>query len=792
MHQLVNYFNRYVSERKLTHKGETIILNLIKKLLSYSWLILLVVIAITAVFISAMMSNTKMETDLDKYMPQQHPAFVYSSQAEELFGIKDGIIFAIENDNGIYNEGTLQKIKDLTKELQKMDGIEKSDVTSLYTADNIVGSEYGMEVNAFYTRVPKTEEKLLQLQEDVRSNNMIYGRLVSLDETATIIIAEIDDYVFTEDFYNQVLDLADSYEGPETLYVAGIPIVEGTLGKLAPKDMKTMAPIVIGIIIIVLLLILRSVKGTILNLLVVLFSTVWTFGLMALLNIPIYSVSTMIPVMLIAIGVAYGIHLFNHLELYLDMNPGADKKDALADMLAHMWKPVLMAAVTTAVGFISLVTSQVFPVKYFGLFTAFGVMSALLFALVLIPAGLMILGLPRFRKFGKKKTREDNFAFRFSTGITKHRTLTIILTVAVVALSLYGISRVWINSSFLSNFEDDSDIVLTDKFINDNFAGTSSLNIVLEADSPDIFKDAEVLRLVDKMQDDLEALPMVGDTFSLTDFIRRMNMVMNEDNNKFDSIPDSRDMIAQYLLLYEMSGDPENLISVVDYEYQTLNLTAQLKSDDSRTIRSAIDVAENYRPQFKAMGVDINFAGTGYKGLVFSELILQGQISSLILSILIVIVLVSLMFRNIIIGLIASVPILITTLINFGVMGLLNVPLGPTTALISSIAVGIGIDYAIHFIDRYKEYATETGNKDKTARLTMYNTGRAIMFNAVVVISGFLALLFSMFPPNRQLGALVSLNMFSSFLGTLTIMFLLMYMSNTYFKTKKNKIEGVK
>ncbi len=760
-------------------------MNFVKKLLGYSWLILILIIAVTAVFVFAMKSNSRMETDLDEYMPQKHPAFVYSSQAEELFGIKDGIIFAIENEDGIYNEGTLQKIKDLTKDLQSMDGIEKSDVTSLYTADNIVGSEYGMEVNAFYSRVPKSEEKLQQLRDDVRSNDMIYGRLVSLDETATIIIAEIDDYVFTEDFYNQVLELADSYEGPETLYVAGIPIVEGTLGKLAPKDMKTMAPIVIAIIIIVLLMILRSVKGTILNLLVVLFSTVWTFGLMALLNIPIYSVSTMIPVMLIAIGVAYGIHLFNHLELYLQKNPQAEKRDALADMLKHMWKPVLMAAVTTAVGFVSLVTSEVFPVKYFGLFTAFGVLSALFFALVLIPAGLMVVGLPKFRKFGRQQPTTDNFASRFANRIVKHRIMTILLTVFVVALSIYGISRVWINSSFLANFEEDSDIVNTDRFINENFAGTSSLNIVLEADEPDKFKDPDVLKLVDNLQGKLESLEMVGDTFSLADFINRMNMVMNEDREEYSIIPDSNEMIAQYLLLYEMSGDPENLISVVDYEYQTLNLTAQMKSDDSRTIRTAIDVVEGYRQDFRNLGVEINFAGTGYKGLVFSELILKGQISSLIMSILIVIVLVSFMFRNFIIGLIASVPILITTLINFGVMGLLNVPLGPTTALISSIAVGIGIDYAIHFIDRYRAYSIETGDKNKTAGLTMYNTGRAIMFNAVVVISGFLALLFSMFPPNRQLGALVSLNMFSSFIGTLTIMFLLMYMSNTYFKTKK-------
>ena len=764
----------------------------INKLLDYSWLIILLIAALSGVFIFAMKSNTRMETDLDKYMPQKHPAFIYSNQAEDLFGIKDGIIVAIENPAGIYNEGTLQKIKDLTKDIQKMDGIEKSDVTSLYTADNIVGTEYGMEVHAFYKRVPQSDEKLRQLREAVRTNEMIYGRLVSLDENVTIIIARIDDSTFTDEFYNQILELAGNYEGPETLYVAGIPIVEGTLARLAPKDMKTMAPIVIAIIIVVLLLILRSFKGTVMNLLVVLLSTLWTFGLMALLDIPIYSVSTMIPVMLIAIGVAYGIHLFSHLELYLQKNPDAGKKDAITDMLKHMWKPVLMTAITTAVGFSSLLTSKVYPVKYFGLFTAFGVMSALFFALVLIPAGLMIVGLPKPRQFKKKTTIRGKFASGFADMLARKKTLTIVMAALVVAVSLFGISRVWINSSFLSNFERDSEIVLTDKFINEHFAGTSSLNIVLEADQPDIFKEPAALRLVDNLQNDLESLEMVGDSFSLADFIRRMNKVMNEDKDEFNTIPDSREMIAQYLLLYEMSGDPENLTAAVDYDYKTLNVTAQLKSDDTKTIRSAIDIVEGYRQDFKEMGIDINFAGTGYKGLVFTELILKGQISSLVLSIIIVIVLITIMFRNIIIGLIASVPILITSLVNFGAMGLLNVALGPTTALISSIAVGIGIDYAIHFIDRYKEYSIKTGNKNEAARLTMYNTGRAILFNAVVVISGFLVLLFSIFPPNRQLGALVSLNMFSSFVGTLTIMFLLLYLSNIYFKPGNRVPKGEK
>ncbi len=140
---------------------------------------------------------------------------------------------------------------------------------------------------------------------------------------------------------------------------------------LGPADMKKMVPIVLLVISLVLLLTLRSIKSTILTLAVVFFSTIWAFGLMALTGVPIYAVSTMIPVMLIAIGVADGIHLFSHMQLFLRANPGADKREAVSDMIKHMWRPVAMTSLTTAVGFISLLTSQVYPIKYFGLFTAF-------------------------------------------------------------------------------------------------------------------------------------------------------------------------------------------------------------------------------------------------------------------------------------------------------------------------------------------------------------------------------------------------------------------------------------
>ncbi|MCA9734986.1 MAG: MMPL family transporter [Deferribacteres bacterium] len=754
-------------------------------ILKYPRVILVVTLVSSAALFFVMKNNSRMETDLDKYMPQQHPAFVYSDQAEEWFNINDGIIIAIEHENGIYNSGTLQKVKDLTKALQQMDEINKKDVTSLYTADNIIGTDEGMDVKAFYKRVPQSDGNLKTLRQNVRNNDMISGRLVSESETVTVIIAEIEDDVFTQEFYKNILETAKTYEGPENVYVAGRPIVEGTMALLGPADMKRMVPIVLTVIVLVLLWVMRSFKNTIFTMLVVLFSVVWAFGLMALINIPIYAVSTMIPVMLIAIGVADGIHLYSHLDLFMLKNPNTGKMEAVKDMLAGMWKPVAMTSVTTAVGFISLLTSQVYPIKYFGIFTAIGVMMAMVFSLLLIPAAILVFGLPKRKpKVGKSEKKSGHIAYRFAEAVVKNKVVTYISIVFIVVLSIYGMSKVWINSSFLEKFETDSDIVLTDKFINQNFGGTSTINVILESQDENVFKQPHVMQLIDEMQAESEKLTLVGNSFSLADYLRRMNKVMHADSVEYDTIPESNKLIAQYLLLYEMSGDPENLWKVVDYKYNKANITLQLKSDNSKAINAAIAVVDQFVDRFQKFGVSVKYAGSGYKGLVFTDLILQGQITSLLLSLIIIVVLLSIMFRKISIGFIGAVPIAVTAFISFGIMGLFDIPLSTTTALISSIAIGIGIDYAVHFIERYKINALETQDRTKTIQETMHHSGRAIIFNALVVIAGFLVLLASVFPPNRSLGALVSLNMFTSFLGTITIMFILIYASNIYFKNK--------
>ncbi len=753
-------------------------MHIIRNIAKKPIIILLSILILTGIGIAAIAQNAKLETDLNEYMPSSHPAFAFSDEAEALFGIEDMILIAIEHPDTIFNTGTLSKIQQITEDLPlSFEEIADGAVTSLYTADNITGSDWGLEVESFYSNgIPTTDTQLQEMRDNVISNEMIYGRNVSKDTTATLIIAEIDSEADSQELQKKLSSYVQQWEGPETIYIAGRPIVEGALAELGPADMARMFPIVMIVMIIVLFLLLRSVRDTILNMVIVLMGTVAAFGSMALLKVPVYAVDTMIPVMLIAIGVAYGIHMHNAIRHAIHQNPSIEKTELVDSVLKAMVRPVFMTALTTAIGFSALMTSQVLPVRYFGLFSSIGVMTEMVLALLLFPASIYLLGIPKKgRETADEIVDESNASpwlgkNRWGRFIMQKPSLIVIISIAVAAFGIFGTQKVWIDTSFLANFEEDSAIARTDDFVNTRFGGTSSLNVILSAEEEQAFKDPAVLQAIDTMQTEILEQEMVGAAFSLTDFIKRMNKVMNSDDPMYSQVPDSRELVAQYLLLYEFSGDPQTLETVIDYEYKTANVTFQLKSDSSAVMSDIISIVEQHRTTFDELGVTIQFAGSGYKAFVFSELLLEGQIISLVLSFGIVALLLALLFKNVLIGIVGTIPIAITALVNFGIMGLFNIPLSSATALISSIAVGIGVDYAIHLIEHYRNRRIEDFTIREAAFATISHTGRAIIYNAIAVMGGFAVLMFSVFPPNRQVGTLIVLNMATSAIGTLSVL----------------------
>ena len=749
--------------------------------------LLLLILLLSIVFVVSIVNSASLETDLSEYMPKTHPAFIASDDAEQLFGIGDAILIVLEDAQGIYSKNTIEKIDAMTNALeQDFDAVKQ--VISLTTADNIQSSDGFLEVEPFFSG-NTSEQALLDLKADVEANPMIYGRNVSRDGTATLIIAELVEEADTKTLQKELQTWIGQWEGPQKLRIAGRPVIEGSLAELGPKDMSIMFPLVILKMIIIIYFLLRSVRDTILNMVIVLFGTLLAFGSMTLLGVPIYAVDTMIPVMLIAIGVAYGIHMHNTIHHLIVAFPTIGKDELARKSVQTMIRPIFMTALTTAIGFVSLMSSQVLPVRYFGLFAAIGVLGEMILALLLFPASIHLLGIPKYKEKVQNLTKPSAMS-RLNALISERPKFILVLSAIILVVGIWGTSKVWIDTSFLANFEKDSAIVETDQYVNTKFGGTSTLNIILSSEEEEIFKDPQVLQTMDRMQGELESNPIVGNSLSLATFIKQMNQVMEEHATGSYSIPDSRELISQYLLLYEFSGDPETLEQVVDYTYSQANITVQLKSDSSAVLKDVLAIIDSYQPAFRELSIDVGYAGSGYKTFVFSELLLEGQIISLIISFGIIFALLALLFHNVRIGIAGTVPIAITAIVNFGVMGILNIPLSSATALITSIAVGIGVDYAIHFLEHYTITRLEGKSLEEATVETLLYTGRAIVFNAVAVMGGFAILLFSVFPPNRQVGALIILNMATSAIATLTVLVVLIHRldrSNRLFSKRINK-----
>ncbi len=742
----------------------------------------ILIVTVLTVFFFFNLKGTRMETDIEAFLPQHNPAIVFDNMVEDIFGVKSDMMLTVVNKGpeGIYNTGSLALLKRLTGKLEAMKGIISEDVDSLANLDNIVGTEEGMDVKPFMEEVPETGEEINALRDAVRGNNMYRGTIVSEDEKAAVIFARLEDGVNESEIYHKVKAMvAEEDLGSNEVLFAGRPILEGLIGIQSKEDSKNFLVVVI-VIVAILFLTFRSLRGVLLPLLVVIASVIWAVAIMNMLGVPFYITTTMLPIILMAVGVADGVHILSRYYDEIIQHPDKDKRDIVMTTMMEMWPPVVMTSVTTAAGFMAFIISSMPPFVYFGLFTAVGVLAAMVFSLMVIPAGLMLMKPAVSPLYIRRKERigdlrRATFSSRVMAAcgrlVYDHRKIVLGVTVAVVVITVVGILRVSWDSSLVSYFRQDTDVVKAEKVLNEKFAGTTVLNVVFEGQEKDRMKDPVLLKKIDKMQDYAETLPLVGDSLTISEYLKRMNRVMNEDREEMEVVPDTRNLVAQYLLLYSMSGDPDDFDDVVDYDYQRVNTRVFMKSDHAADVGKVVKAMDKYlKKNFKEKDVNIGFAGRANITYTIAGIIVRNQILSIVLAIIAVFFITAIMFRSWIAGFMSIIPISIATLINFGLMGLFNKPLNPVTAINSSVSIGIGIDYSIHYISKYRRMLAAHGDEKEASILTFITTGKAIFYNAVIVAGGFMVLALSKFPPNATLGGLVSLSMIISFVGALTIL----------------------
>ncbi len=675
-----------------------------------------------------------------------------------------------------------------------------SDVISLSEVDNITSTEWGLNIDPPMETVPQTKEELDKLAATVFGNEMFVNGLVSQDSSGTVILVEMsffyDDHPKEANkLFKKLETMTASFQGPEKIQLAGVPMVNIYTAEYMNRDLNTLTPIVILVVMVVMYLSFRVLKGVFIPLSVVLVALVWTVGLMGILGRPMTLVVSAMPVMLIAIGIADGIHLFSEYKLLWARFRDRDR--AILGTMQQLTKPVIFTSLTTMAGFASLATSNMPSIRDFGLFTSVGVFAAMIFSLTFVPAALKLMKPPKVRAIKEigGDSRLTQALQRLGDAVVRRRRWVFAGTVALAALSVLAITRIKVGSTMVGSFKESSEIYQASEMLNAKFGGTEVMNIIINTKSKDGIKDPEMLGKIAALQDTLEAYALVGYTTSLADYVKRINLVMNENDPRFNRVPgkiervtdmqwvarngreveverqidiSGRDQIGQYVLLYENAGG-DNLEKLTDYDYSKANIIVQIRTDDTPRLREIETVVDRFARSNFDSDIEVAYVGCASLCVVADDLIIPNQVRSLGIALLVVFGLLAVIFRSAKYGLIGLLPLVLTVLFVFALMSVFGVSLDVATALVASIVLGIGVDYSVHFLSRYRSLRKEGKDFHEAIRETFVTSGRAIVFNSLAVATGFLVLLLSSFWGVVDIGWLVSVNMIFSAILTMVL-----------------------
>lgn len=727
------------------------------------------------VFFTLEIRHLTLDPSMEVFIPEDHPEVVFFREMKKSFGLFNFVIVGVvdERAGGVYRPETLHLVRDLCLAFEELPHVTQ--VLGIYDFPYIEGDAEGMNVVPLMTDEEEMGQAWIEaLRDRIADWPMLTGTLVSRDGNATGILVRYERETTPEvryALYHAILEAIARVPAPnQQIFVAGMTAIEVNIADYIVRDMKVLLPIVYGVVILCLWLSFRRPLGVLLPLLTVVISTLWTMGIMALTRVPLNTLTGCLPVLLTAVGTAYTIHILFH---FLHNATGsADRREALVRSVSQVGFAVIATGLTTVGGFASLGVSQVMPIRYFGIFAAVGTLVGLLSSITLVPAILQLvlnrIRIPASSPGAKGEKGLDRALRRYVRFVTRHRRTVYLCSLLLSALCVWGATRIYAESDYVTLFRKSSYIWQSDQMINRYFNGSSILSIMVLTGEPDALKEPEVLRRMDALQRFTETLPHVGGTLSLADYIKRMNQSLNAGDPAHHRIPDTREMVAQCLLLYTLSGDESDLEEVTNHDYSTACITVNLKSGSTRYAGELVRRIEAFNAENTRL--PIHMTASMVLGKVVDDLTIRGQLETMILSTLVVLILVALILRSFTAGLLGILPLLLCILMNFGILGWTGTALMMGTATIASVALGIGIDYAIHFLNMARIRARGAASIEQALEDTAGTAGRAIVYNAAAVGFGFLVMVFSLFKGDIYFGAFITLTMFTASLATLTVL----------------------
>lgn len=727
--------------------------------IKYRWVIIVFVLVVTC-FLGFQIPKVRVNSDVISSLPSDDPDAVLLKRIGEQFG-GNRIGMVILECEHVFKPEVLSHVRQITDSIKDMEGI--SSVTSLTNIMDIKSTEDGIDIGRLIdeNNLPQTTAEMEQLKKKVLSNELYKGSIVSDDGTATIIVFTLFDDADIQTVAAAVKAKSEAFHFPEKVYYAGSPMLVTSISRLIRADLTLLFPIAILVIAVVLLIGFRSLRGIIMPLLVCVISIVWVIGIMGLLGFEMTMVSNNIPIVLLAVGSAYAIHVLNRIDTMKE--PTMNNK--VISALIGVTIPVILAALTTIAGFLSFIFgSYLNMIRDFGLFTALGTFFALLLSLIFVPAIVSVFARDIRQKEiieqeSKKSYLNSYFLNPLQKNIVRFPKQIILFWIIMTIAGIGGIFMIERNVDIRNYFREGNPSRTAEDMMTKKFGGTKPVFVHFKGD----IQNPDVLNTMLKMEEYMKKSPDIVTTQSIAGLIADINAAFGDERK----IPDEKEKIEQ---LWFMIDGNESLRKFVSEDLTEAVIISKFISQDNRAKKEFKAYMQKFIDANSTPDCVIQVTGMPFIDITMDRSLINSQIGSLAIAIVFVIFIVGLLLRSAISGLLSAIPIVSAIIMLFGIMGFTGIPLNIATVLVASIVVGIGIDYSIHVITHFNHSHKNGVDIETALKNTIEVVGKAIIINVVSVSAGFLVLLFSEMVPLQYFGLLISLSMLGSGLGALILL----------------------
>ena len=735
--------------------------------------VILAILATTA-FLATRIGSLQLDTNPDSWAPQQHAYVATTKLLKEVFGGTNVVLIGITPKQGdIYQADVLAKIKRIQEGIEQIPHAVRHNVVSLAArkVKQITGGPDGMQVRQMLETVPQTQGEMEELKAAVASMPIYINSLVSPDGRSAAIIADFKQDATIANFVAMLEAMRTVVERERDatvdIHYGGTPVI----GEAADLQFMRMPIFFAGALLVIMLIQLwsfRSVQGMLLPVVTGILSVVWSLGLMAVLGIHMDPLNVTTPILVLAVAAGHAIQILKrYYEEYgrllaEGMAPREANRAAVVESMVRVGPVMITAGLIAAITLFSLAGTGIAMVRHFGVFAGCGVLATMVLEMTLIPALRSALRAPKKRETANERKAGvlDRFLIGVANNLVGGRAPWLVGGgLAVLAIVGAGTLFLRVDNNFRLYHRPESVLRVDDRVLNETFGGTNTIQFLVQTPTPDALKDPKVLQGISDLQAFFERQPNVGKTQSIVDLIKRMNQAMHGDDPAYYTIPESRELVAQYLFLYTLSGDPQDFDSFVDHDYRRAAVWTYFKDDSTTYADSVAKKAQGIVATSFPPGVTVSMGGTLPDAVALNEVIVNDKFRNMAQMALVVFALGTIVFRSLAGGLFVVTPLVAVALANFGVMGWLNTPLDISAMISAALAIGIGADYEIYLLYRFREELARSGDILAATRDSLLTSGKAVLFVAISIIGGYAVLQFSDFAFFNQISNMVMATM---------------------------------